>query len=236
MLRVALTGGAASGKSAAAAMLRELGAFVSQSDEIGRAMMEPGQAVYLGIVAHFGNGVLQTDGALNRRELARLAFREGRVQELNAIVHPPVIAAQAAWLQRIAAAHPTAVAVVESALVLETTFGAAADIAEQGSADGMPPLPWRSRFDRIVVVSAPESMRVERYVCRVLASDQSASRVAAEADARARFAAQMPELQKRALADIVIENDGSLSLLHARIGRLYEQLRHEAQDTAGEAM
>ncbi len=225
MLRVALTGGVASGKTAVAGMLRDLGAFVSHSDEVGRALMQPGQAVYAAIVQHFGPVVVRADGALDRRELARLAFVESRVQELNAIVHPPVIAAQAAWLQKIAAEHPSAVAVVESALVLETTFNAAGDDAR-----------WRSRFDRIVLVTAPADLRLERYVCRVLASDPVAVRPAVERDARARFAAQMPEAQKRALADMVIDNDGSVDDLRGRVARAYAQLHQEAEDEAAESM
>ncbi len=225
MLRVALTGGIASGKSAAAAMLRDLGAFVSQSDEVGRAMMQPGEAVYDRIVQQFGAGVVRADGSLDRRELARLAFHEGRLQELNGIVHPAVIAAQAAWLRGVGVEHPLAVAVVESALVLETTFGAAAD----GT-------PWRARFDRVVLVTAPEEIRLERYVGRVLSSEPLADRVMVEADARARFAAQMQEAEKRLLVDVVVENDGALDALRERVGRLYVQLHREAEDAAAEAM
>ncbi len=225
MLRVALTGGIASGKSAAAAMLRDLGAFVSQSDEVGRAMMQPGEAVYDRIVQQFGAGVVRADGSLDRRELARLAFHEGRLQELNGIVHPAVIASQAAWLRGVGVEHPSAVAVVESALVLETTFGAAAD----GT-------PWRARFDRVVLVTAPEEIRLERFVGRVLSSEPLADRVTVEADARARFAAQMPEAEKRLLVDVVVENDGALDALRERVGRLYVQLHREAEDAAAEAM
>ena len=225
MLRVALTGGIASGKSAAAATLRDLGAFVSQSDEVGRAMMQPGEAVYAQIVRQFGRVVVRADGALDRRELARLAFLEGRLQELNAIVHPAVIVAQGAWLRSVAAEHPAAVAVVESALVLETAFGA--------TAEGVP---WRARFDRIVLVTAPEAIRRERYVGRVLALDPLAERTAVEADARARFAAQMPEEEKRRLVDAVVENDGSPDVLRERVERLYAQLHREAEDAVAEAM
>ncbi len=184
MLRVALTGGAASGKSAVAAELERLGAFVSRSDEVGRAMMQPGEAVFDAIAAHFGAGVVRADGTLDRGELARLAFREGRVGELNAIVHPAVIAAQSAWLERIGREHPRAVAVVESALVLETPFG------QSGS------LPWRSRFDQIVVVAATETARLDRYVRRVLTSDRNADATAVRADAMHMFARQMPEEEK----------------------------------------
>ena len=118
---------------------------------------------------------------------------------------------------------------VESALVLETAFGAAAD--PEGAA-----LPWRSRFDLLVVVSAPETDRLERYVRRVLAADPSQTRDAALDDARARFAAQMPEAQKRALADVVLGNDGSLDLLRQRVQQLYARLVLQAEAGADEAM
>ena len=227
MLRVALTGGAASGKSAAASMLRDLGAFVSQSDEIGRAMMQPGRPVYREIVQHFGVGITLQDASLDRRALARIAFAEGRADELNRIVHPVVIAAQTAWMQQIEAAHPFAVAVVESALVLETKYGPAGEDRAQ---------PWRTRFDRIVLVCAPEEARLERYIRRVLASEPLAERTSAEADARRRFAAQMPEAQKRLLADIAVENDGTLDELRRTIASLYDRLRQEAVDRTAPAM
>ncbi len=98
MLRVGLTGGLGSGKSTVAAMLRELGAQVIEADALGREMMEPGQPVYAEIVRVFGPQVINPDGHLNHARLAELAFRHGRLQELNAIVHPPVIAAQQRWM------------------------------------------------------------------------------------------------------------------------------------------
>jgi dephospho-CoA kinase len=96
MLRVGLTGGLGSGKSTAAMLFAQHGAYVLQADEIARELMQPGEAVYNSIVQHFGPGVVLPDGKLNRSELARLAFAEGRVEELNAIVHPATIAEQAA--------------------------------------------------------------------------------------------------------------------------------------------
>ena len=83
MLRVGLTGSLGSGKSTVAAMLRELGAHVIEADELGRALMEPGQPVYSSIVEHFGQQVVSPDGQLNRARLAELAFREGRIEELE---------------------------------------------------------------------------------------------------------------------------------------------------------
>ncbi len=88
MLRVGLTGGLGSGKSTAAKLFAAHGAHVLQSDAIGRELMQPGQAVYAAIVQHFGPGVVLPDGRLDRAALAQIAFAEGRVEELNAIVHP----------------------------------------------------------------------------------------------------------------------------------------------------
>ena len=100
MLRVGLTGGLGSGKSTAARLFAALGAHVLQSDAIGRELMEPGQAVYAAIAAHFGDGVVLADGRLDRGKLARIAFADGRVEELNAIVHPAVIAREAELVRR----------------------------------------------------------------------------------------------------------------------------------------
>ena len=126
MLRVGLTGGLGSGKSTVAAMLRELGAHVIEADALGREVMEPGHEVYEQIVERFGSEVVNLDGHLNRARLADLAFRHGRLQELNAIVHPPVIEAQRRWMDEIFARDPAAVAVLESALIFEVARDARA--------------------------------------------------------------------------------------------------------------
>src|ERR1700755_2745792 len=117
MLRVGLTGGLGSGKSTAADLFAQHGAHVLESDAIGREMMQPGHAVYAAIVEHFGPSVLLPDGQLDRSALARVSFTEGRVEELNAIVHPAVIARQAEIAQQIFAEDLNAVVIVESALL-----------------------------------------------------------------------------------------------------------------------
>ena len=128
MLRVGLTGGLGSGKSTAARRFAELGAVVFSADEIGRDMMQPGEPVYAAIVARFGAEVVSPDGTLDRSALARIAFSgrdtdAGRLEELNAIVHPAVIARQAALMDEVAARDANAVAIVESALIFETKYG-----------------------------------------------------------------------------------------------------------------
>src|ERR1035438_7060679 len=94
MLRVGLTGGLGSGKSTGAGFLRELGAEVVEADALGRQVMEPVQQGSQEIVSPFAREVVGPDGRLNRARLAQLAFQDGRLNDLNAIVHPAVIAAQ----------------------------------------------------------------------------------------------------------------------------------------------
>ena len=234
MLRVALTGGVGSGKTTAAAIFRELGCFVSQSDEVARGMMQPGEPVYDAIVRTFGAAVVQTGGALDRAALAKLAFVEGRVEELNSIVHPAVIAAQSAWVRLVGAQHAGAVAMIESALIFETRHGSAAtdSAAADSAADAAP---WRARFDRVVLVTAPEALRLQRFVDRYLARGNGSGQeeiAAAEADARARMRAQMPDEQKAVLSDVVIQNSGSLQDLRRGVSEVWHDLRREAAATA----
>jgi dephospho-CoA kinase len=163
MLRVGLTGGLGSGKSTVAGYLRALGAEVVEADELGRALMEPGQAVYAEIVRVFGQDVVNLDGRLNRTRLADLAFKGNRLQELNAIVHPAAIAAQRQWTEAVFAQRPAAIAVVESALIFGT-----------------------------------------------------------------RLAHQIPDAEKAARADYVLENNGDRAALVAQVAQLWERLRAES--------
>jgi dephospho-CoA kinase len=220
MLRVGLTGGLASGKSTVAALLRELGAELVEADELGRALMEPGQSVFAAIIAHFGADVVGVDGRLNRARLAELAFKDGRLQELNAIVHPAVIAAQQQWMAELFARNPQAIAVIESALIFEVVRDAKA----RGEQDGIL-ADWRKRLDRVIVVTAPEPIRIARYVARV--SPSGISREAAEADARRRLAHQIPDAEKADLADDVIENKGNLGQLRAQVTAVWQRLKSE---------
>jgi dephospho-CoA kinase len=225
MLRVGLTGGLGSGKSTVAAQLRALGAHVIEADELGRRLMEPGRQVYEEIVRAFGPGVVQPDRRLDRARLAQLAFGEGRLNELNAIVHPAVIAAQQRWMEGVFARDPAAVAVVESALIFEVERDARA----RGESDGVL-ADWRNRFDRILVLTAPEEVKIARYVARLHLD--GAAREAAIADARRRLAFQMPDAEKAARADFVIENTGGLDSLHARVAEIWKQLKQESNQRA----
>jgi dephospho-CoA kinase len=225
MLRVGLTGSLGSGKSTVAAMLRELGAHVIEADELGRKLMEPGHAVYDEIVRAFGPEVVGPDGRLNRARLAKLAFEEGRLNDLNAIVHPAVIAEQKRWTDALFARDPAAVAVVESALIFEVERDAHARGEQAGVlAD------WRNRFDHIIVLIAPDEVKVARYAARI--AEPGPAREAAARDARIRLARQIPDAEKAAKADFVIENTGDIEALRARVGSVWQALQAESNKTA----
>jgi dephospho-CoA kinase len=217
MLQVGLTGGLGSGKSTVAAILRSLGAEVVEADELGRTLMEPGQSVFAEIVRVFGPEIVGADGRLNRARLAEMAFKYGRLQELNAIVHPAVIAAEERWMQQVFARNPAAVAIVESALIFEVER----DARLRGESETLLAR-WRQRMDRIIVVTAPDEVKIARFAARV--SPDGANRAAAEAQARQRLLHQIPDEEKSARADYVLKNDGDLTILRTQVETLWPRL------------
>jgi len=229
LLRVGLTGGLGSGKSTVAAMLREQGAQVIEADALGRTLMEPGQPVYSAIVERFGPDVVGADGSLNRTRLADLAFRQGRSQELNAIVHPPVIEAQARWMNEVFVRDPSAVAVIESALIFEVVRDARA----RGEKGGLL-ADWRKRIDRIVVVTAPDELKISRYAARIQRANEGSdgskgiSLLTIEGDARNRLAQQVPDAEKIAEADYVLDNSGDIESLRAQVEAIWPRLQSES--------
>jgi len=216
MLRVGLTGGLGSGKSTVTRYLRELGAEVIEADELGRALMEPGQPVFDEIVEVFGPEVVTAEGRLDRAKLADLSFRGGRLDELNAIVHPAVIAAQGDWMRQVFARDPKAIAVVESALIFEVERAARL----RGESEGVLAY-WRRRFDRVIVVTAPDEVKIARYVARISPSGWD-ERVAD--DARLRLAKQLSDAVKTSRADFVLDNTGDLVELRAQVDAVWRQL------------
>lgn len=224
MLRVGLTGDLGSGKSTVAKLLAAKGAHILSSDELGRELMQPGYTVYDQIVKQFGPSVLLTDGTLDRKELARLAFdvQPPRVEELNAIVHPAVIEEQRLRAAFIGTLDPHAIVVIESALIFTTTYGGDE--------------PWHTRFDTILCVTAPDAVKIKRFLER---TRNGAAWTPEQMDAARRDAIQRLEAQKPAAAFqkncLVIANDGSEDDLKLRVDavwglltRLEESMHHEA--------
>jgi len=213
MLKVGLTGGIASGKSAVGEMFVALGAHLVEADRIAHALMQPGEAVYNEVVRHFGRGILDPNGSVNRAKLAEVAFgtamdaegkRASRVDELNRIVHPAVIRSQEEWMYGVSLQDPQGVAILEAALILEAGVG--------------------ERFDRLVVVTCNAEQRAARFAAR-----QKIDLETARQEVARRMAAQLPDEEKVKAADYVIENSGSLEKTREQVGQVWEKLRAEAR-------
>lgn len=206
MLKVGLTGGIACGKSAVSEMFAELGAHVTRADEIGHMLMSPGHGVYDEIVRRFGREILDPDGTINRLKLSNVVFAPGasRIEELNRIIHPAVIEEQERWMEDIGRREPSAVAVVEAALILEAGL--------------------RGHFDRLVVVTCDPEQKVQRLAGRMKLDPDSARR-----EVERRSAAQLPDAEKLRQADYVIYNTGSLDEARQQANRVFAELKREAE-------
>lgn len=171
--------------------LADRGALVLDADAIAREVVEPGGPGFDAVVARFGPSVVNDDGRLDRPALARIVFDEpDALRDLNAIVHPLV----ALETQRRATAAPArSVIVMDVPLLVEAA---------------------RSGYDRVVIVEAPEEVRLERL----------AGRGMEPADARRRMAAQATDAERRAVADVVLDNSGSLADLERQIDALWADL------------
>ena len=192
-MRVGLTGGIGSGKSAVAQLLREHGAVVVDADAIAREVVEPGTPGLAAVVAEFGPDVLTAGGALDRPRLGRLVFADDvRRRALEAIVHPLV---EARRHELLASVPPGAIVVVDSPLLVE-----------MGTAD---------EFDAVIVVDAPDDVRIDRLERRGLPP----------ADAKARMAAQASREARLAVADHVIDNSGTREELAAQVDAVWSALK-----------
>lgn len=212
MLKVGLTGGIASGKSVVGEMFVMLGAHLIQADAISHQLMQPGEAVYREVVRHFGSGILNPDGTVNRARLAEAAFgpspeNKSRIEELNRIVHPAVIKRQDEWMEEVGRKDPKAIAMVEAALILEA-----------GATE---------RFDKLVVVTCHPEQRIQRWAARVGGDEETARREVAR-----RMAAQLPDEDKIKAAQYVIDNSGSLDETRKQVAKVYAELKREAEEDA----
>jgi dephospho-CoA kinase len=206
LLLVALTGNIASGKSTVARRLAERGAWLIDADELAREAVGIGTPGLAAIRERWGNAVIAPDGTLDRAALRRIVFDDSKEREaLNAIVHPEVARLRGDQLARAKAARASVV-VADIPLLYEAGLS--------------------GEFDLVVLVDAPESTRLERLVTR---------RGLSVAEARAMMDAQQPSSSKRARADLVIDNVGSLDSLRDATDAIWEKiLEAVARDTGAQ--
>jgi dephospho-CoA kinase len=198
VLRVGLTGGIGSGKSTVAAGLAGRGARVIDADQVARQVVEPTGPAYGPLVARFGAGVLQPDGTLDRPKLASIVFADpDALADLNGITHPVINSVVGAQVVALAAtAGPDGVVVVDHPLLT-------------------PALVSDFHLDAVVVVDTPTETAVDRLM---------AQRGFAEADARARVAAQISREERLGFADVVIDNTGGVDRLEEQLDRVWADL------------
>jgi len=198
MLLVGLTGNIGSGKSTVAQMLSERGATIIDADVLARRAVERGTAAYDKIVARWGSDILALDGHLDRAALRRVVFSDhDQLEELNQIVHPEVERLRTRLVEQ-ARVRNDRIVVCDIPLLFERHM--------------------TDRFDRIILVDAHRAVRLERLV-----EDRGLN----ETEAMDMIAAQMPAELKRARADFVIDNDGTLTHLERRVHDVWSALVRE---------
>jgi dephospho-CoA kinase len=205
LLRVALTGGIATGKSYCLARFAAAGVPTIDADALAREAVAPGSMGLAAVSARFGAAVLRADGRLDRAALGRLVFADADARrDLEAIIHPRVYDAIGSWFSRTDASRPAPpLAVADVPLLYETNR--AAD------------------FDCVVVAACEPGQQLTRLMARDRLS---------EAEARARIDSQLSIPEKVRRADYVVDTSGTMAETDARIDDVLARLRTRAVGAA----
>ncbi|MBC7724454.1 MAG: dephospho-CoA kinase [Burkholderiaceae bacterium] len=193
MYLIGLTGGIASGKSLVSSRLAELGAVVIDADKLAREVVEPGTDALARIAEEFGPGIMSPEGRLDRAALGAIVFAHPqRLARLNAITHPAVTALARSRMDATSAADPAAIIVYDVALLVEASV--------------------THPYDLVVVVEAGEEQRLRRML---------ENRGMTREDALRRLRSQSTDAERRAAADVVIDNSGSIEDTLTRVDALW---------------
>ena len=198
MLTIGIIGGVASGKSAVARRLGELGAVVLDADAAGHEVLRD-EAVKAAIRQRFGDKVFTDDGEVNRRAVAAIVFADtpagaAALADLEAIVHPPIGLLLQEKIQAIEQEGTARVVVLDAAILLKAG--------------------WDRICDKILFIDVPREIRIQRAAQRGWTPDELDAR-----DAR-----QTPIEQKRAAAHVVIDNSGELANTLAQVDEFWQSL------------
>jgi dephospho-CoA kinase len=206
MLLVGLTGNIGSGKSTVDQLLSERGATIIDADVLSRRAVEIGTQGYRSIVERWGTSILGPDGTLDRGALRRIVFSDpAELEQLNILVHPEVERMRASLVEA-ARLRGDKLVVCDVPLLFERKM--------------------TDLFDKIVLVDAPRPVRLERLV---------RERGLKETEAMDMIVAQMPAELKRARADFVIDNVGTLTQLDTRVAEVWGALEQAAEEIASPA-
>ena len=200
MLRVALTGGIATGKSHVRARFAARGIPTVDADRLAREVVEPGRPAWTALRTRFDPALFTPDGALDRRRVAALVFDDAAARaDLEAIVHPHVRAAIDEWFERLAAGGTAPFGIADIPLLFETDRA--------------------GEFDRVIVTACDAATQLARLAQRDrLSSDEG----------RKRLAAQLPAAVKVAGADFVVQTGGSFDATDRQVESIYRALTGQA--------
>lgn len=202
MLKLGLTGGIASGKSAVASILRELGFPVLDADSLSHQLMEPGLPAHDDIIGEFGADFAEGSGRIDRAKLATVVFADpAKLARLNAILHPRVEQAMLLQFDAWQRSGLRDAAFVEAALLIEAGL--------------------TKYLDGLVVVFCTPEQQLQRLLARNMS----------EPEARGRIAAQLPLEEKLRHATYIIDSSGSLDSTRAQVQTLAAKLRQQASST-----
>jgi len=200
MLRVGLTGSIATGKSFVSKVLAELGCHLIDADETAREVVAPGSPALRQVAQEFGSEMLSDDGTLDRAKLGAVVFGDpARLQVLNAILHPYIIAKQDERLREWEAVDPEAIAVVDAALMIESG--------------------GYKRFDKLIVVHCDEEVQLQRLMARNNLSREEAER---------RVGTQMSQREKMKFADYLIDTTDGFEPARLQTTAVYESLMRDS--------
>jgi dephospho-CoA kinase len=195
-LTVGLTGGIASGKSAVSNIFRDHGIPVICADELAREVVKPGSNGLKEITNVFGDSVINPDGELNRPELARIVFSDPAKRKiLESIIHPRV-SREKERLAKDYMRQGANIVIVDVPLLFEAG--------------------WETAFDLVILVYAPRKLQKKRLLQRDKISPDEAS---------SRLRAQMDIESKKTLADIIIDNGGSLEETEKQVSNIIDRLK-----------
>ena len=198
---IGLTGGIASGKSTAAALLRQYGAVVLDADRIGHRVYEPGSPGFEKVVNEFGHDLVTADGSIDRKVLGGKVFgKPEHMQRLTDIVWPEIRRMAAEEIAQLKQQDPERVIVLEAAVLIEAN--------------------WTDIVDEVWVVSVKPETAIERLRQRNNLTED---------EAKARLASQLSNREREAHADVKIDNSDTLEKFEARVERAWKALQKRTQ-------
>ncbi len=206
ILRVALTGGIACGKSIAAGILENLGCYIHHSDQAAHRLMQPLSPAWKKIVNHFGKRILNADQTINRKYLGEILFKDDKERVyVNRIIHPLVLQEKKKKVAQLEKKSHYKIFFSEAALTIESGFS--------------------GFFHKIVVVYCPPSIQLERLMKR----DSISS-----GEARKKIAAQMPVEEKKQFADYIIDTSGNMASTIEQTEKVFRYLMMDYQQLNSE--